>query len=87
MPDWHPIRLAEDIATFDQITKGRVDIGIAPGINSRACKNFHPAGDRRDRETNRALYEENVEILMKALTQESWSHEGRFHTFPAPGWQ
>ncbi len=87
VPDWHPIRLAEDIATFDQITRGRVDIGIAPGINSRACKNFHPAGDRRDRETNRALYEENVEILLKALTEEAWSHEGRFHTFPAPGWK
>jgi len=87
VPDWHPIRLAEDIATFDHITKGRVDIGIAPGINSRACKNFHPAGDRRDRDLNRALYEENVEILLKALTQEAWSHEGRFHTFPAPGWK
>ena len=49
LPDWHPIRLAEDIATFDHMTRGRVDIGIAPGINSRACKNFHPAGDRQRR--------------------------------------
>ena len=85
-PDWHPIRLAEDIATFDRMTRGRVDIGVAPGIDGRACGNFHPAGDRRDPDLNRALYNENVEILLKALTREAWSHEGRFHTFPAPGW-
>ncbi len=85
-PDWHPIRLAEDIATFDRMTRGRVDIGVAPGIDSRACGNFHPTGDRRDPDLDRALYNENVEILLKALTREAWSHEGRFHTFPAPGW-
>lgn len=86
VPDWHPLRLAEDIAFLDQMTKGRVDVGIAPGINSRACRNFHPAGDRRDHDLNRALYEENVDILLKALTQKSFSHKGRFHSFPAPGW-
>ena len=43
LPDWHPIRLAEDIAFLDNMTKGRVDIGIAPGINSRAC---HPVSHR-----------------------------------------
>ena len=31
LPDWHPLRLAEDIAFLDQATKGRVDFGIAPG--------------------------------------------------------
>ena len=87
VPDWHPLRLAEDIAFLDQMTKGRVDVGIAPGINSRACMNFHPAGDRRDRDLNRALYEENVEVLLKTLTETSFSHEGRFYTFPAPGWK
>ncbi|MBH67753.1 MAG: hypothetical protein CMM58_05310 [Rhodospirillaceae bacterium] len=86
LPDWHPIRLAEDIAFLDQMTKGRVDVGIAPGINSRACAQFHPAADRRDQETNRRLYEENAKILIKALENEAFEHEGEFWKFPAAPW-
>ena len=86
LPDWHPIRLAEDIAFFDQMTKGRVDIGIAPGINSRACGQFHPAADRRDREKNRRLFEESAEVIIKALENEAFSHEGEFWKFPATAW-
>ena len=87
LPDWHPIRLAEDIAFLDQMTKGRVDIGIAPGINSRACGQFHPDGDRRERDKNRRLYEENAQILIKVLENEAFEHEGDFWKFPALDWQ
>ena len=87
LPDWHPIRLAEDIAFLDHMTKGRVDIGIAPGINSRACSQFHPAGDRRERENNRRLYEENTQLLIKVLENESFEHQGEFWKFPATQWQ
>ena len=87
LPDWHPLRLAEDISFLDQMTKGRVDIGIAPGINSRACSQFHPAGDRRERDKNRRLYEENAQILIKVLENESFEHEGEFWKFPATEWQ
>ena len=86
LPDWHPIRLAEDIAFLDQMTRGRVDIGIAPGINSRACSQFHPAGDRRDRAQNRRLFEENAQVLIKILENEAFSHEGEFWKFPAREW-
>jgi alkanesulfonate monooxygenase SsuD/methylene tetrahydromethanopterin reductase-like flavin-dependent oxidoreductase (luciferase family) len=87
LPDWHPLRLAEDIAFLDQMTKGRVDIGIAPGINSRACGQFHPAGDRRERDKNRRLYEENAKVLIKVLENEAFEHEGEFWKFPAVDWQ
>ena len=86
LPDWHPIRVAEDIAFFDHMTKGRVDIGIAPGINSRACGQFHLSADRRDRETNRRLYEENAQIVIKALENEAFEHHGEFWRFPAKEW-
>ena len=86
VPDWHPLRLAEDIAFLDQATKGRVDFGIAPGINSRACMNFHQAGDRRDRARNKRLFEEALDVVLVALYQESFSHKGEFYEFPAPGW-
>src|SRR5688572_12041377 len=31
LPDYHPIRLAEDLAMLDNMTKGRLDVGIARG--------------------------------------------------------
>ena len=86
LPDWHPLRVAEDIAFLDQMTKGRVDFGIAPGINSRACMQFHEAADRRDRPRNQALFEENLDVILAALRQETFRHEGEFHRFPAKGW-
>ena len=86
LPDWHPLRVAEDIAFLDQMTKGRVDFGIAPGINSRACMQFHEAADRRDRPRNQALFEENLDVILAALRQETFRHEGEFYRFPAKGW-
>ncbi len=86
LPDWHPLRVAEDIAFLDQMTKGRVDFGIAPGINSRACMQFHHAADRRDRVRNQALFEENLDVVLAALNQETFRHQGEFHRFPAAGW-
>ena len=86
LPDWHPLRVAEDIAFLDQMTKGRVDFGIAPGINSRACMQFHEAADRRDRPRNQALFEENLDVILAALNQETFRHEGEFYRFPAKGW-
>ena len=31
LPDWHPIRVAEDIALLDNMTEGRVDFGVEIG--------------------------------------------------------
>ena len=86
LPDWHPLRVAEDIAFLDQMTRGRVDFGIAPGINSRACMQFHEAADRRDRARNQALFEESLDVILAALNQDTFSHHGEFYRFPAPGW-
>ena len=86
LPDHHPIRLAEDLATLDQMSEGRVDAGIARGTNSTACIQFHPKADRRDPATNYRLFEESLDILIGCWTEDVFSHEGEFYTFPVPGW-
>ena len=87
LPDWHPIRLAEDLAMLDQITQGRLDIGIARGTNTAASIQFNVNADRRDQEKNYALFEETLEILIKAWTQDAFTHTGEFYTLPQPGWK
>lgn len=86
LPDHHPIRLAEDLATADHLIKGRLDVGIARGTNSSASIQFNRAADRRDPATNYRLFEETLDILLGCWTQEAFRHKGEFYTFPVPGW-
>jgi len=86
LPDYHPIRLAEDLATADHLVKGRLDVGIARGTNSTAGIQFKREADRRDPATNYRLFEEVLDIMQKCWTQEAMTHEGEFYTFPVPGW-
>ena len=86
---WHPLRLAEDIALLDQLSGGRVEVGVGRGLYGREAMNLNPLADPRDQEQNRALFDETVEALKKAWTNRFFEHSGRFYTFPAPGvqWQ
>jgi alkanesulfonate monooxygenase SsuD/methylene tetrahydromethanopterin reductase-like flavin-dependent oxidoreductase (luciferase family) len=79
-PMWHPLRLAEDFATADILTGGRVVFGVGRGYHTREVETF--GAPMRDGEANRALFEEQVEIIFKAFNEESFSHEGRHHTLP-----
>jgi alkanesulfonate monooxygenase SsuD/methylene tetrahydromethanopterin reductase-like flavin-dependent oxidoreductase (luciferase family) len=82
---WHPLRLAEDIALLDQLSGGRVEIGIGRGLYGREALNLNQLSDPRDQDKNRALFEETYEILVKSLTDRFFSHKGEFYTFPTPG--
>ena len=87
LPDWHPLRVAEDIAMLDQMSKGRVDFGVMRGASRRWDIQFNINADRRKSEQNRALFEESLDIIVKAWTEEAFSHEGQFYKFPVPGWK
>ena len=80
-PMWHPLRLAEDYATADILTKGRTVFGVGRGYHSREVETF--GNPIIDQEANRELFEEQVEIVFKAFNNESFSHEGKHYTIPA----
>lgn len=81
---WHPIRLAEDLAFLDHASRGRLDVGLGRGYDYSAL-NFNKNASVENQEQNRALFNETVDILQKAWTQESFSHDGEFYQFPVPG--
>ena len=87
LPDWHPLRVAEDVAMLDNMSLGRVDFGVAKGINERSTIQFNRDADRRDNERVMRLYQESLEIILKAWTNEAFTHEGEFYQFPVPGWR
>ena len=82
-PWWHPIRLAEDIAILDNMTRGRVDVGFGRGIWPYEGPQFHPHADPRRDAENRELFSETVEIVRKIWTNEYFCHRGENYTFPA----
>jgi alkanesulfonate monooxygenase SsuD/methylene tetrahydromethanopterin reductase-like flavin-dependent oxidoreductase (luciferase family) len=80
-PMWHPLRLAEDFAVADILTKGRTVFGVGRGYHSREVETF--GAPIIDQNANRELFEEQVEIIFKAFNNESFSHQGRHYTLPA----
>src|SRR6202043_1443595 len=79
-PMWDPLRLAEDFACADIMTKGRTIFGVGRGYHTREVETF--GAPMRDQEANRELFEEQVEIIFKAFNNESFSHHGKHYTLP-----
>ena len=79
-PMWHPLRLAEDFATADILTGGRVIFGVGRGYHSREVESF--GNPIIDQDANRELFEEQVEVMFKAFNEPSFSHNGKHYQIP-----
>ena len=80
VPAWHPLRLAEDVATADILTNGRFRFGIGRGYIYREVETL--GAPLVDNDANRELFEEQVEIILKAWNEESFSHRGKHYDLP-----
>ena len=72
---WHnPVLLAEQIATLDLLSNGRVDTGIGKGYRMKEFEGFSISMDEAD-----ARFEECLEVMLKAWTSDTpWSHQGTY---------
>jgi alkanesulfonate monooxygenase SsuD/methylene tetrahydromethanopterin reductase-like flavin-dependent oxidoreductase (luciferase family) len=80
-PMWHPLRLAEDFATADIMTGGRVVFGLGRGYHTREVETL--GGPMLDQDENRDYFEEQVDIIFKAFNNESFSYHGKYYDIPA----
>jgi alkanesulfonate monooxygenase SsuD/methylene tetrahydromethanopterin reductase-like flavin-dependent oxidoreductase (luciferase family) len=72
MPFYDPIRLAEDIAILDIMSKGRVSYVLALGYRPEEFEMFGVGWDERG-----AVAEAKLALLLQALRGEQFEHEGR----------
>jgi alkanesulfonate monooxygenase SsuD/methylene tetrahydromethanopterin reductase-like flavin-dependent oxidoreductase (luciferase family) len=75
LPLHDPIRLAEECATLDIITGGRLNVGLGRGVQRDDIKHG------LDMDTARARFDEGIEILERAWTGETFSHAGKAWTY------
>ena len=74
LPLGNPIRIAEEIATLDHISQGRIEFGIGRGTFPEHHDAFNsPYPESRGR------FEEYLEIILKAWTTEQFSFEGEHY--------
>jgi alkanesulfonate monooxygenase SsuD/methylene tetrahydromethanopterin reductase-like flavin-dependent oxidoreductase (luciferase family) len=77
LPFWHPLRLAEDIAMADQLTDGRLEVGVARGYQPYEFARFGiDMADSRERT------DECLEVLLRALSEDGFTYQGRYYTIP-----
>ena len=81
VPVWHPLRLAEDFAMADILTKGRMVFGVGRGTHTRDVMSLGAPEAQSD--ASRDLFEEQIEIILKAFNEDSFSHQGKHYTIPA----
>lgn len=73
LPFHDPIRLAEEIAFVDVLSRGRLQVGIG-----RGNRPIEFAGYRVSQEENRERFGEILDIMVQAWTQERVSYAGQF---------
>ena len=95
VPQWNPLRLAEDFATMHNLSGGRGILGVGRGTVPREVLHLNDKGvsvgshdnpdQRGDDERNRAVFEESMEIVRLALAEEYVEFHGEHFQIPVPG--
>jgi alkanesulfonate monooxygenase SsuD/methylene tetrahydromethanopterin reductase-like flavin-dependent oxidoreductase (luciferase family) len=75
LPFHHPLRLAEQFALVDVISRGRLDMGVGRGNRPTEFRGYQVP-----QQESRARFEEAVDILMHAWNEERFSYDGHFFT-------
>ena len=76
LPLHHPLRIAEEVATVDQISEGRFDFGIGRSGFNRAYDVYGiPFSESQER------FRESLDIILEAWKGEPFSFHGRYHQF------
>ena len=76
LPLGHPIRMAEEVATLDNICQGRFDLGIGRSGFTRSYEGYDlPYKESRSR------FLEYLEVMRRAWTEDTFSYEGDTYTF------
>jgi alkanesulfonate monooxygenase SsuD/methylene tetrahydromethanopterin reductase-like flavin-dependent oxidoreductase (luciferase family) len=73
-PMYHPLRVAEEVVMLDHLSRGRLELGLGRGASPVEIATFDI-----DPEIAPAMNREATELILKALTSDVLSFEGKFY--------
>ena len=76
LPLYSPLRLAEEICILDHMSKGRLEVGVGRGVSP-----FELGYHNIDYGESREIFFDAFECLCTALTNDRFSHKGKYFTF------
>lgn len=76
LPLNHPLRIAEELATLDQLSNGRVDVGV--GRSGFTYFYRHYAVDYTE---SQARFDEAMDVIRLAWTEDTVNYQGKFYSF------
>ncbi len=89
---WHPLKLAEDFATVHNISGGRAILGVGRGTVPREAQalgtdigSFDNPDKAEADALNRKQFDEAMDVIQLALSEETFSFSGDVYEFPPPG--
>jgi len=75
LPLYHPLRLLEEMLMLDNLSRGRLDLGVGRGISPHEFAAFGA-----DFATSQAALDDGVEILRQGFTQDRVNYQGSVHS-------
>ena len=76
LPLRNPVQIAEEIATLDHLSDGRLDFGIGRAAFPRIYQGYG-----FDYSESRARFDECLEIILRSWTEERFSFKGKFYQY------
>jgi alkanesulfonate monooxygenase SsuD/methylene tetrahydromethanopterin reductase-like flavin-dependent oxidoreductase (luciferase family) len=76
LPFYHPIRLIEEVCMLDQMSGGRLQLGVGRGVSP-----FETAFYGIDFAQSQQMYHEAFQLLMKGLTVDELTFDGKYYQF------
>jgi alkanesulfonate monooxygenase SsuD/methylene tetrahydromethanopterin reductase-like flavin-dependent oxidoreductase (luciferase family) len=76
LPLYSPLRLIEEVGMLDQLSHGRVELGVGRGANPHevACYGIDP-------KQTRSMFDEALAVLLSGLTQDRLTFRGKYFSY------
>ena len=76
LPLYHPLKLLEEICMLDQISRGRLLLGVGRGISPIELRYYGI-----DPAIAPAMYQEALEVILRGMTQSELTFEGKYYQY------
>lgn len=76
LPLYHPIRLVEEICMLDQLSGGRLEVGVGRGVSPFELGYFNVSFMQ-----SREIFEESLSAIVQGLRERKMSHRGDHYKF------